>query len=448
MQTHASLSLLAISASTFTDVAFNGNPVNLIDISNPLQVSTYTRDSTSPGVILSFQLNLDQLVFTFDEPVLTNRANFTLLNDSSIPNFSRTLVGGTVLTTELASLVVTIQVDPNDISELKLTNVFGTNAKDTFISAVQGAFIDTTNNAIEAVSNIMATLHVSDTARAQLISFSIDMQTGQFDLTFNDIALARTLDASAIGIQDGRYASDTSSVRLATLSTTSSSCGYYITINICPLDLLKVISVLGLATSENTTWILCKHVQLMMHLGWMFWHHKWQSCSGNFTADTTIPTVDSFLLDLNTGQLNITFSDTVDHLLLNVSLLLIVSNYIPTVELLLAGGEVDRSVDGRIVVVALVENDMNELKDNTAIGSSTANMFLTIGPDVIPDLAGNYLAEIPVSSALQASSVLPDVIEPELRGFDLDLNTGHVIVAFSEPVDSSSAKYSRRHPTT
>ena len=60
-----------------------------------------------------------------------------------------------------------------------------------------------------------------------LISFLIDMQTGQFDLTFSDIALARTLDASAIGIQDGRYASDTSSVRLATLSTTSSSDGYY-----------------------------------------------------------------------------------------------------------------------------------------------------------------------------------------------------------------------------
>lgn len=82
----------------------------------------------------------------------------------------------------------------------------------------------------------------------------------------------------------------------------------------------------------------------------------------SFTADTTIPTVDSFLLDLNTGQLNITFSDTVDHLLLNVSLLSIVSNRIPTVELLLAGGEVDRSVDGRTVVVTLVENDVNELK--------------------------------------------------------------------------------------
>ena len=159
----------------------------------------------------------------------------------------------------------------------------------------------------------------------------------------------------------------------------------------------------------------------------------------SFTADTTIPTVDSFLLDLNTGQLNITFSDTVDHLLLNVSLLSIVSNRIPTVELLLAGGEVDRSVDGRTVVVTLVQNDVNELKNNTAIGSSTANTFLTIGPDAIPDLAGNYLAEIPVSSALQASSVLPDVVGPELRGFDLDLNAGHLIVTFSEPVDSSSA---------
>jgi len=92
-------------------------------------------------VLQSFQLNLNQLVFTFDEPVLTNRVNFTLLNDSSIPNFSRTLVGGTVLTTELASLVVTTQLDPNDISELKLTDGFGTNANNTFISAAQEAFM-------------------------------------------------------------------------------------------------------------------------------------------------------------------------------------------------------------------------------------------------------------------------------------------------------------------
>ena len=259
-----------------------------------------------------------------------------------------------------------------------------------------------------------------------LISFLIDMQTGQFDLTFSDIALARTLDASAIGIQDGRYASDTSSVRLATLSTTSSSDGYYITIIICPLDLLNVISVLGLATSENTTWITMQAYAVDDAFGLdvlAITNGKALQVT-SFTADTTIPTVDSFLLDLNTGQLNITFSDTVHHLLLNVSLLSTVSNCIPTVELLLAGGEVDRSVDGRTVVVSLVENDVNELNNNAAIGSSTANTFLTIGPDAIPD---------------QASSVFPDVVGPELRGFDLDLNTGHLIVAFSEPVDSSSA---------
>jgi len=34
-----------------------------------------------------------------------------------------------------------LQVDPNDISELKLTNGFGTNANDTFISAAQEAFM-------------------------------------------------------------------------------------------------------------------------------------------------------------------------------------------------------------------------------------------------------------------------------------------------------------------
>ena len=132
----------------------------------------------------------------------------------------------------------------------------------------------------------------------------------------------------------------------------------------------------------------------------------------SFTADTANPNVDSFLLDLNTGQLNITFSDTVDHLLFNVSLVSIVSDRVPTIELPLAGGQIDRSVDGRTVSVTLVESDLNELKNNTAIGSSVSNTFLTIGSNVISDLAGNYLVEVLISAALQASEIIPDTTGP------------------------------------
>ena len=435
---------LAISANTITDVSFSRNRVSAMNISNPLRVSMYTRDSTPPE-LLSYQLDLnsDQLIFTFNEPVSTNSVNFTALtlqNDSSTPIFSRTLVGGTVLTTELASLVITTQLHPADISVLKLTDGFGTNTNNTYISAAQGAFTDTANNPIEAITSMMATFHVSDTTRARLMSFSIDMQTGQLDLTFSDIIVASMLDASAIGIQDGRFANDVSSVRLSTLSTTNSSDGYDITVSIHPLDLLRVKSVSGLATSINTTWITMQAFAIDDAFGQdvlAITNGKALRVTG-FTADTTNPSVDGFLLDLNTGQLNITFSDTVDHLLLNVSLISIVSDRVPTIELPLAGGQVDRSVNGRTVSVTLVVSDLNELKNNTAIGSTTSNTFLTIGPNVISDLAGNYLAEIPISAALQASEIIPDTTGPELRSFELDLNAGRLIVTFSEPVDASS----------
>ena len=432
---------LSAVASTITDVSFNRNPLVPINMSVPLPVLSYTPDRTPPQ-LLSFQLDLsiDQLVFTFDEPVQTDLVNFTgliLQNASTVPMFSRRLLGGTVLSVEPASTVIFTRLDPEDINVLKLTENFGTTSADTVISVDANAFTDNAGVGILAVDNRTATELVRDTQRVELIDFSIDMQTGRLDLTFNDIVLASTLDASAIAIQDDQVSTAASTVELTTLSTTTSVDGYVISVDIDPLDLLMVKSVPGLAVDVNSTWLTLQAFAIDDAFGVdvLAITNGNAIQVGQFTADTLPPLVVGFVFDLDSGELNITFTDTVDHTLLNVSLLTLFSDAIPTFSLQLDGGEVDRSLDGLTVIVTLTEEDLNELKNNTAFATSTVDTYLTIGPNAIPDLAGNQLAEVPISALLQAMELLPDTTGPQLRSFDLDLNAGEIRVTFSEPVD-------------
>ena len=439
---------LAIQSSAITDVAFNQNPVVNRDVSNPLQVSNYTVDSTSP-VLQSFQLDLssDQLIFTFDEPILTQRVVFsrlTLQNDSLLPLFSRTLVTGTVLTPELASRTVAVRIDQQDVAVIKLMDELGTNANNTFLSVEANAFVDTAGNGIENLMGLQASFLSRDTERVQFIGFTIDMQTGELSMEFNDIVLANSFDAAAIAIQDNMLSSRLMTVQLSSLSYTNSSDGYVILVMIHPLDLLRIKSIPGLAINRNTTWLTFQAFGINGAVGEdvlaVTNGNAIQVREGGFTADTFAPEVENFLLDLNQGSLNVTFTDTVDHRSLNVSLLTIVSNRFGSTSLQLQDNGVDRSMDGRTVSIYFTENDLNILKNDSTIGTSSTNTFLVIRPLAIRDLAGNFLQEVMLSSAIPASRVVPDTSGPMLRGFDLDLNAGELRVTFSEPVDSSTVR--------
>ncbi len=123
---------------------------------------------------------------------------------------------------------------PEDISVIKLVTDFGTLPTNTFLSVAASAFTDVASVGIEEITGVPVTMHTSDTLRSSLVSFAINMQTGQLDLTFNDIVLASPFDASAISVQSGRYADNAERVTLSQLSLTNSTDGYVITVSIHP----------------------------------------------------------------------------------------------------------------------------------------------------------------------------------------------------------------------
>ena len=433
---------MVITSSLVSDVAYDSNSVLPIEIDQPIAVNNYI-DDTTPPLLSSFKLDLteDQLSLTFNEPIQLNSALITSLiiqNDLSSPSSSRLLTGGDILETMNTSLTITVALEMSDIRALKLDDGLATDINDTFLDIAASTFTDTDGNTIRPVTQ-KATMLISDKIRAELLSFAINMETGQLNLTFNDIVIADTLDASGLTIQNAQTALSSFRVSLSMASITNSSNGYVIIVNIDPLDLLRIKSVNGLATSNETTYLTAQAFTIDDASG----NDVLAITNGkaiqvtNFIPDTIPPEIDSFLLDLNSGSLNITFTDTVDHTVLNVSFFSLHDSRSPTLNITI-GGQAIRSSNGRRVDIILDSGILNILKNNSAIGSSVTSTYLSVVSNAITDLSGNYLEEISLASALQASFIQSDTTGPEARSFILDLNKAELVVRFSEIVRASS----------
>ena len=352
------------------------------------------------------------------------------------PNTSRVLTGGEIVESANASVVITIALTSSDIRAIKLDEELATETGNTYLSIGADAFTDTDSNKIESVVTGASAL-IIDAARAELISFGINMETGQLNLTFNDIVIANTLDASGITIQNSRNALAANRVSLSSSSSTNSTNDYTIIVDIDPLDLLRVKSVSGLANSRNTTYITIQAFTIddSTSRDMLAITNGKALRVDTFFADNIPPEIDFYQLDLNSGSLNITFTDTVDHTQLDVTFLTLHNDISsPSINLTVTGNAI-RSSNGRRVDVILETSILNILKNDSSIGSSSTNTFLSIMSNAIPDLAGNYLNEVPLSSAIPVSSIILDTTGPEAVSFILDLNRGELTVNFTEIVE-------------
>ena len=96
------------------------------------------------------------------------------------------------------------------------------------------------------------------------------------------------------------------------------------------------------------------------------------------------------------------------------------------------------TIDGPQVNITLSLDDLNELKARTTLALSVNTTYLVVISDGVRDVSDNSIRMIPAASAVEAGQVLPDVTSPDLVRYELDLNSGALILSFTETVNSSS----------
>jgi len=107
----------------------------------------------------------------------------------------------------------------------------------------------------------------------------------------------------------------------------------------------------------------------------------------------------------------------------------------------LTGGST-QSPNGLMVVIVMTRDDLNRIKriENLLVSSDTS--YLSIQSNLIRDMNNNPVIPIPTTDALQISTFSNDTTQPQIVGFDLDMNRGILSVYFLETINIFSVNYS------
>jgi len=158
----------------------------------------------------------------------------------------------------------------------------------------------------------------------------------------------------------------------------------------------------------------------------------------NFSEDSVPPELVSFHLDMNSGLLHLTFSETIRVSALHPpSFAFQNSNVSSNISYRLMAGY-SASPNGPEVTLMIPKLDLDNIKRFINLATEVNDTYLTIESSAVQDMNGNNVTVILESNALQAENFTEDITRPELSSFDLDLDANILWLTFDETVLVSS----------
>ena len=434
-----------LTLSQFVIEDMNGNMVVPVENGNATLVDLFTPDTTQPGLV-DFSVDLNQGLFqlTFDETVdysTLNVTSITIQNEVDSDTISVELTGGSTTNVE-DSTTIEVEIDIDDLNEIKRIRQLATSVNDTYISILAGTVLDMNFNpvvAVNATDALQAASFVGDTTSPMLVSFDLDMDSGTIFLTFDETVEADSLNVTEITLQDQPLPVDLNSTYTLTGGDQSTEDSTVLVVNLTFFDLNEIKKLRELASDPNgtNTFIAVTNLTVVD----MNDNDVVEITEGlrvaNFTEDLTPPELEMFDLDLNLGILILTFSETVDTLTFDVTqfTLLSAQNSSEAVEMFTLTEANLLTGDEYIIEQGLLYFDLNTIKSLRALATSSNDTFLSITEYAISDMNGNMVVEIPDYFSLPVTSYTVDRMRPLLESFDLDINAGNLTLTFSETVD-------------
>ena len=427
---------LSISDQLVDDM--NGNAVIEVGLDNASRVSNYTADRTPP-TLDSFTLDLNNglLLLTFSESVIgetLERFEITLHNSSNGTG-SRLMLDDLDVSLLPVNFTLSIQLADSELNELKRITDLATSVNDTWLSVSYGAVEDTNINKLVEIpvnNTQQAAGLIPDISHPKLVNFDVDMDAGTLTLTFDETVLSSSLNVTEITLQNVSTSANLTSYSL-TVGTWTEEDSTEITISFSFEDLNRIKQLRDLASDElgdNTFISFTAATTLDMSDNPVIPVQPDNAVAvHNFTEDTTLPELVSYNLDLNSEQLILTFTETVDTLTLMLDQFTIIGSY-PEHNYTLTGGNTP-SDDWYIIVVQLDIDDVNNIKRdlNVATSDITTNLLLT--ESAILDMNEN---ELNYSDPQQVLNYTADTRPPILVSFDLDMDSNQLTLVFNETV--------------
>lgn len=440
---------------------FAGNPLTDIPISDGRMVVDLIPDFTTPE-LLTFDLDIDSGLFTFEFDNVMNPDTLDgtaiTIQDAATANVSYTLTGGS--TDSPSDYTIDVQLTPDDLNEIKRLTGIATSNEDTYLTVTASLLNNFGGMLIEDIGGIGTDLlaitddngiqvrnFTPDTTDPILEGFDLDLDANELILTFSETVNASSLVLTEIVLQNTPENASTEFVLttrgapdLNTVSTQLDST--VITIALGFDDMNDIRRLTDLAINSETTYILFPNITVFD----MFdnpiepvFSDAAQPVS-TFTEDMTSPELVEYSLDVNTGLLFLTFTETVNVRSLDTATVTLQSEE--------TGGDAvslttsfSNSENDYIVLVNISTSNLNEIKRFQQLAQSVGDTYLFITSATITDMNSNTVVSISPFAARQVSNYTEDVTNPNLVSYHLDMNNGVLHLTFDETVDVDTLQF-------
>jgi len=482
--TEHSLLYLSMSASCIKDIAGNDNSLAYVSIYEGKNPTSYVPDTTIP-YLEHYDLNM-------------NAETLTLYFTETINAFQLTVEGITIQETtnrnaatyfNLTTASIKASTDPQwtvivnlgkpDLHAIKLLDmaVASEDAK-TYITFKSSLTRDMSESPhleilplVDNVNPMNVYQFTPDTTKPMLISYVLDMNYRKLIMTFDEPVRSNTLLVTYLTLQDNIDVSTNggNKVSLTSESNTTSPNGLVISINLCDADFNSLKLLPAMAISSVTTFLTYADFNGLNAIQDMIIpaNNLAQILDGQatnpatFVSDQARPSLRNYTINMNTGALNLTFSEPCDASTLNVSKIVFQNQEQQVVcnafgQCSVAGQSASNehrlrsstvvNVDALTLSVKVSADDMNAIKVIDGFFSNLATSYLAANQDMVMDIADynsgslsqNGVNQVPVSNAMHALSWAPDTTDPEVSTFSLDMDKGVLALTFDEPVRAST----------
>ena len=399
------------------------------------------------STLQSFGLDMDTgaLVLTFSEAVNVDTLDptqVTLQDSASSATVTLTLSNATT-TSSGNGPVITLQLQ-SDIDRIKASTELATSTGNTFLSLTATAIQDVSGSPVVPVppSNaLQVNIFTEDITPPELVSFTLDLDIGSLELTFSEAVNMTSLDPTGITLQSH----PTSPLLDFTLTGGSAVAVSFteIMLRLTTDDANALRQMQGLATSVTDTYLALTSATIQDYNGNPVLPISPSAAlqATQFIADTPPEAVSFPVFDLNVGVFIISFSEPVDASSANIPQFTLYNDRSSTATasytLTAAGGFISFP-DGSVLDIYLSNEDLNQIKLHQNLCTNATNCIPAFTSQFVSDLAGNAVIALSPQLSQPFITFVKDTTPPELVSFDLDLNSGVLLLLFSEPVNANT----------
>jgi hypothetical protein len=411
-------SLIATTiADTYLSVnaglAYDTNGIPSIGHSS-LQADEVIPDTMPPSVV-AFDFDLDSAVLTleFNDVVDASTVNGSAITLQSFVTRrlmeSRMLTVDGVTTSSPSGSIISLQLNDELTNDIKRIRNLCTSSQNCYMTISQYLALDPSGLSTTLITDgsaIVVRNFIEDLTSPFLLLWTLDMNAGIMELIFSETVDVTTFQFHQFTLQG------ISQMYSLTRAMSSPEPAAYVVIELNVLDLNEIKRLPGIGTNLNDTYLSVGSAAVfdMNGNGIIPIPSSDALLASVFIADRTSPSLLSFSLDIASGVLTLTFSETVSGASFTASAITLVNGQVsmidgqlqPTANYTLTGGSWS-TFDSTVIEIHLSQEDFSAINSTDNLATSAANTYIIAASMAVFDTNGNGMVPIALADSLPVS---------------------------------------------